>query len=76
MIIIFKGFICLILFYLSIFCITAIVVKIIDKYRLFKLDKIKEENELKQRPVLKTKENKQVNKKYNQSLGIWEIENE
>lgn len=76
MILMFKILICLILFYLSIFCITATVVKIVDKYRLFQLNKIKEEKEFRQRPIIKLKEDKQINKKYNKLLGVWEVENE
>ena len=76
MILMFKILICLILLYLFIFCITTTVVKIVDKYRLFQLNKIKEEKELRQRPIIKPKEDKQINKKYNKLLGVWEVENE
>lgn len=76
MILMFKILICLILFYLFIFCITTTVVKIVDKYRLFQLNKIKEEKEFRQRPIIKLKEDKQINKKYNKLLGVWEVENE
>lgn len=76
MILLFKVLICLILFYLFIFCITTTVVKIVDKYRLFQLNKIKEEKEFRQRPIIKLKEDRQINKKYNKLLGVWEVENE
>lgn len=69
-----KILIGVILFYIVIFLTTILITKIVDFYRIWQAKQKQKENEIKIRPQNKIKKKKYVNKKWNSSLGVWEID--
>lgn len=74
MLILFKIIIGFILIYLTIFCITVIVTKIVDNWRINKNKTDYIPKGLQRKTVNKTvkNENKPQNLKWNGILGVWE----
>lgn len=71
--VVFSFLICFIFLYILLFFITLFSTHLIKMYFEYKKNMIHKEEELKIRPQQKVKK-KEVKKKWNESLGIWEVE--